>query len=87
MKRGRLYYHEVGEREGILCEADGESDGEPYFKISIVGREERIELRELTEEKLEELRAQIDAVLKRADNNPGGASDEQGKKRHPAGAG
>ena len=63
MERGRLFYHYLDEEE-ITCESDGATlDGEPRFKVCVIGDDERIELRNLTVKDLEALRDKLGAAI------------------------
>jgi hypothetical protein len=64
MEEGRLFYHYL-DGEQVRCELeDGEPDDGPRFRLSIVGEDERIELRDLSLADLEALRDQLDAAIR-----------------------
>ena len=80
MERGRLFFHYLAD-EDFTCERDGDGvNGEPRFKLCIVGEEERIEIRDLTAGELEALREKIGAAL---DGVPREAAPA-GQAPHPA---
>ncbi len=69
MERGKLFFHYLAGEE-LICEPDGDGlNGEPRFKICIVGDEERIEIRDIVPDELAALRDKITAALDRVPKN------------------
>ena len=63
MERGRLFYHYL-EDEDLTCGNDGDSiEGEPRFKLCIVGEMERIEIRNLSVKDLTALRDGLTSII------------------------
>jgi hypothetical protein len=69
MERGKLYYHDL-EDEAILLEPYASLQGQLFFKLSFVGDEERIEIRQLSRQDLEALRLKIDEALREYPEQP-----------------
>lgn len=64
MDEGKLFYHYL-DGEIVRCEREEDSLGDgPRFRLSIVGEDERIELRDLSLADLQSLREQIDGAIR-----------------------
>jgi hypothetical protein len=64
MEEGKLFYHYLDE-EQVRCEREEDCLGDgPRFRLSIVGEDERIELRNLGLADLKALRDQFDEVIR-----------------------
>jgi hypothetical protein len=65
MEEGKLFFHYLDE-EQVRCEREEDSLGDgPRFRLSIVGEDERIELRNFSLADLTALREQIDQMIRR----------------------
>ena len=65
MEEGKLFFHYLDE-EQVRCEWEEDSLGDgPRYRISIVGEDERIELRNFSLADLTALREQIDQMIRR----------------------
>jgi hypothetical protein len=64
MEEGKLFFHYLDE-EQVRCEREEDSLGDgARFRLSIVGEDERIELRNFSLADLTALRDQIDQVIR-----------------------
>lgn len=79
MEEGKLFYHYL-DGEVVRCEREEDSLGDgPRFRLSIVGEDERIELRDLSVADLQALREQIDCAIRlHAANPPSGETPTDG---------
>jgi hypothetical protein len=65
MEEGKLFFHYLDE-ERVRCEREEDSLGDgPRYRLSIVGEDERIELRNFSLADLAVLREQIDQLIRR----------------------
>jgi hypothetical protein len=65
MEEGKLFFHYLDE-EQVHCEREEDSLGDgPRFRLSIVGEDERIELRNFSLADLTALRDRIDQMIRR----------------------
>ena len=65
MEEGKLFFHYLDE-EQVRCEREEDSLGDgPRFRLSIVGEDERIELRNFSLADLTALRDQLDQMIRR----------------------
>ncbi len=64
MEEGKLFFHYLDE-EQVRCEREEDSLGDgPRYRLSIVGEDERIELRNFSLADLTALRDQLDQMIR-----------------------
>jgi hypothetical protein len=78
MEEGKLFYHYL-DGDQVRCELEEMEPGDgPRFRISIVGEDERIELRDLALDDLQALRDQLDRLIQQhaGHRTPGDRPDD-----------